>query len=257
MNIHIDQLSVEISPSRNLLGKKAAEYVSDRIKDCLSKKEEVRIVFAAAPSQDEFLEALSSGRSIDWARINAFHMDEYIGLPPQASQLFSNYLNLHLFSKVKFKKINYLKSDAAVPADECRRYADLINEKPIDIVCMGIGENGHLAFNDPPVADFSDRETVKVVELDHDCRQQQVNDGCFPTIDNVPTHAITLTIPALLAAKHISVAVPGIRKADAVHRTIYDAISTECPATILRTHQSSHLFLDYQSGSKLQVIKKS
>lgn len=250
--MQIDNLKIEIADSRISMGKAAANEVALQIKKMLNEKEEVRMIFAAAPSQNEFLSEFVK-MDLEWNRIIAFHMDEYIGLNENADQLFSRYLTDHLFSKVNFKKVNLLQSNAINSAKECKRYTELLSEQPIDIVCMGIGENGHIAFNDPPVADFNDKEKVKIVELDIECRQQQVNDGCFHTFDNVPKTAITLTVPMLLSASHLSIVVPGERKANAVYKTLYSEISTSCPSTILRKHSSAILYLDVDSA---QIIIK-
>lgn len=245
---NVDGLKTKVFKDRVELGKAAASDAADKIKNLLKIKNELRIVFAAAPSQDEFLEELIT-HDIDWQRINAFHMDEYIGLWNSSSQLFSYYLKTHLFRKVNFKNVFYLNSINEDNKEECRRYSKLLNEKPIDIVFMGIGENGHIAFNDPPVADFNDKETVKIVELDLPCKQQQVNDRCFSSLDDVPKYALTVTIPALLSAEYLSVAVPGIRKAEAVYKTLFDEISTKCPSTILRKHKNVVLYIDKDSLS--------
>lgn len=251
MNImQIDNLKIEIADNRNSMGKAAANEVALQIKSLLNRKEEIRIVFAAAPSQNEFLYEFAK-INLEWNRITAFHMDEYIGLNDNVEQLFSLYLINNIFSKVNFKQVHLLKSNSQNPVDECKRYAGLLSEKPIDIVCMGIGENGHIAFNDPPVADFSDKEKVKIVELDNECRQQQVNDGCFPTFDDVPKTAITLTVPMLLSASYLSIVVPGERKATAVYNTLYSDISTSCPSTILRKHSNAVLYLDVDSAQQI------
>jgi glucosamine-6-phosphate deaminase len=247
-NLSINNLSVRIYENRRILGKAAADNVAEKINYILSKKSEVRIIFAAAPSQNEFLEMLIQ-KHVDWSKVTAFHMDEYLGLNKKSPQLFSKYLNAKIFDKISFKKINLIEPFENA-SDECKRYESLLREKPIDIVCMGIGENGHLAFNDPPVADFNDYKWVKIVTLDQQCRQQQVNDGCFALIDDVPIEAITLTIPALMSAKYISVVVPGIRKAAAVMKTFYEPISSECPSTTLRTHSNTVIYLDNYSASE-------
>jgi glucosamine-6-phosphate deaminase len=246
----IEKLKVKIAENRAVMGKYAAEEVANRIKVLLNGKEEIRMVFAAAPSQNEFLSEFVK-MNLEWDRIVAFHMDEYLGLNDDAEQLFSRYLTNNIFSKVNFKKVNLLKSNAKDPKKECNRYSSLLSEKPIDIVCMGIGENGHIAFNDPPVADFNDEEKVKIVELDAECRQQQVNDGCFSTFDQVPKTAITLTVPMLLSASHLSIVVPGERKANAVYKTLYSEISTSCPSTILRKHSNAILYLDTDSAKNI------
>ncbi len=248
--MQIDNLKIEITDSRISMGKAAANKVSLQIKGMLREKIEIRMVFAAAPSQNEFLSEFVK-MDLEWNRIVAFHMDEYIGLPDNAQQLFSRYLTDNIFSQVNFKKVNLIKSNTVNPIEECKRYADLLSEQPIDIVCMGIGENGHIAFNDPPVADFTDKEKVKIVELDVECRQQQVNDGCFNTFDEVPKTAITLTVPMLLSASHLSIVVPGERKANAVFKTLYSEISTSCPSTILRKHKNAVMYLDTDSANKI------
>jgi glucosamine-6-phosphate deaminase len=232
------------------MGKAAAARVSEKINELLQAQETVNIIFAAAPSQNEFLEALRQ-MPIEWSRIRAFHMDEYIGLPADAVQGFGNFLRERLFDKKPFLSVHYIGGDASDLEKECERYAALLGRFPTDIVCMGIGENGHIAFNDPPVADFSDPYMVKVVELDPACRKQQVNDGCFSQLEQVPTHAITLTIPALMAGRFIYGIVPGRLKADAVFNTLHREIVTDYPASILRNHEHAELFLDVFSAERI------
>jgi glucosamine-6-phosphate deaminase len=246
LQFKVDNLVTKVFSDRAFLGKIAAINMAAKVEEMLGKKGEIRMVFAAAPSQNEFLAEFVK-HDLEWEKITAFHMDEYIGLPAGSEQSFGYYLKEHLFKHVNFKNVFYMNSVNDDAAAECKRYSDLINEKPIDIVCMGIGENGHIAFNDPPVADFNDTETVKVVELDEACRQQQVNDGCFSSIELVPKHALTLTIPAMLSAEYLSVVVPGKTKAEAVYKTLDDEISTDCPATILRRHKDVVLYLDRDS----------
>ena len=247
----IEKLSVVVAEDRVKMGKLSAEHVAKLINDLLSKKNEIRMIFAAAPSQNEFLEALTDDKTIDWSRIIAFHMDEYIGLPADSNELFSKYLNDHIFSKVNFKKIQYLNSQAAFKIVECERYSSLLKTAPVDIVCLGIGENGHIAFNDPPVADFNDPNLVKIVKLDEKCKAQQVNDAVFKSIEEVPQTAYSLTVPALMSGTYLNIVVPGIRKAEAVKNSLYSEVSTQCPATILRTHPNAVLFLDKDSASLL------
>ena len=229
---NVEKLHVKISPDRQMMGATAASDVAEQMRAIISEKGSINMIFAAAPSQNEFLEELISQPDLDWTAVNGFHMDEYKNLPEGAPQQFGQFLRDRLFSRVPFKNVTYLNGNAANLDDECQRYSELLKTYPVDITCMGIGENGHIAFNDPPVADFEDPELVKIVKLDEPCRQQQVNDGCFPTFDDVPTHALTLTIPALLAAKWISCVVPGELKAPAVKSTLKDKISTKCPASI-------------------------
>ena len=244
-----DKLLVEVYETRDDMGRSAAEQGSKRILEVLEEKGSARLIFAAAPSANEFLANLCQVKEIDWSKITVFHMDEYIGLPTGAPQLFSNFLKRAIFDKVNPGTVHLIDSTND-PEKECQRYADLLNEAPIDIVFMGIGENGHLAFNDPPVADFNDPFDVKIVELDEVCRNQQVNDGCFATIDDVPTHAITLTIPRLLRSDRQFCIVPGPTKTAAVSKTLYGPMSTECPASVLRNQENCILFLDKAAYGK-------
>lgn len=243
----VEQLRVQVYSDREQLGRAAAEEAVACIRGLLaSKTGPLRIVFAAAPSQNEFLEHLVHAQGIDWTRILAFHMDEYLGLPNNAPQRFGEFLTNHLFSKVPFGKVHLIDCTGDVVA-ECKRYGDLIDEASIDIVCLGIGENGHLAFNDPPVADFSDTEKLKVVVLEEACRRQQVNDGCFSELEKVPTHAVTLSIPVLMSAAHLFCIVPGRTKYQAVQATVRGPISTACPASVLRLHSDCTLYVDKES----------
>lgn len=249
----IDSLTVRVSASRAELGADAAKIAGQTLRRLLLEKDFLNIVFAAAPSQNEFLEALAQEKNMDWSRVRAFHMDEYTGLPEHAPQRFGNYLTSHFFDIVPLREVHFLRGEAKDPEKECRRYAELLVHYPVDVVFMGIGENTHLAFNDPHVARFNDPEMVKVVGLDHACRQQQVNDGCFDTLAEVPEHALTLTIPALMKADYIFCMVPGKRKGQAVYHTLKSDISEKYPSTILRTHPSAILFIDTESGQLLPV----
>ncbi len=247
-----DRLTVQIHPTRDEMGKAAATEIKTCILALLAKKESINMIFAAAPSQNEVLATLAADGDIPWERINAFHMDEYIGLPADAPQGFGNFLKAHLFGLVNFKRISYIDITAKDADKECDRYAELLKEYPTDIVVMGIGENGHIAFNDPPVADFKDPKAVKPVELDEICRNQQVHDGCFATIDDVPQMAITLTVPTLFAGKHLFCIVPASTKARAVRDTLCCEIGEACPATVLRLHEHATLYLDGDSSALLE-----
>ena len=246
-----DLLRVNIYDTRDEMGKAAAEDIKRCMLALLEAKESINMIFAAAPSQNEVLAVLATDRQIPWSRVNAFHMDEYIGLPANAPQGFGNFLRSHIFGIAPFGSVNYMDASATDAQYECARYAALLEKNPVDIVVMGIGENGHIAFNDPPVADFNDTRLVKPVELDEICRNQQVNDGCFARIDDVPKTAITLTVPALFAGKHLFCIVPAKTKANAVRATLCDDISERCPATVLRRHPSAILYLDSDSSSLL------
>ncbi|OMD08286.1 glucosamine-6-phosphate deaminase [Paenibacillus odorifer] len=240
----VEQMSVQVYEDRSLMGTAAASQVAQKIRALLQDSaRQVRIVFAAAPSQNELYEGLVREQGIDWSRVNAFHMDEYIGLAASAPQRFGRFLTDRLYSRVNPGRVELLDGLADV-VQECQRYSALLSEAPIDIVCLGIGENGHIAFNDPPVANFTDPQLVKAVELEEACRRQQVNDGCFTGLDEVPTHALTLTVPALLAGRHLYGIVPGVSKRNALQAALHDSISTACPATILRTHPEITMFTD-------------
>jgi len=245
-----EKLKVKIYDTRAEMGREAAEVISNKINDLLEAKEYVNVIFASAPSQNEFLEELYT-KPVDWSRVNAFHMDEYVGLGEDAPQGFGYYLKEKLFSKVSFREINYLNGKAENLEEECKRYSDLLTKYPTDIVCLGIGENTHLAFNDPHVANFSDSEIVKVVDLDNDCRLQQVSDGCFRSLDQVPTHALTITIPALFNSNYAYAIAPGPLKANAIFHTINSEMSERYPSTILRKHNNALLFIDENSASKI------
>ena len=246
-----DLLTVNIYDSRSEMGKAAGADIKACILSLLEKKETINMIFAAAPSQNEVLESLATDKEIPWNRVNAFHMDEYIGLSKDAPQGFGNFLKAHIFGLADFKSVNYIDISAPDADAECARYSALLKEYPTDIVVMGIGENGHIAFNDPPVADFNDEKAVKPVALDEICRNQQVNDGCFAKIDDVPKTAITLTVPTLFAGDHLFCIVPAKTKANAVYATVNGEIGEHCPATILRRHESAILYLDNDSSSLL------
>jgi len=227
------------------MGRRAALDVAAELRNRLAKQPGVRMIFAAAPSQSEMLAALTAQPGIDWQRITAFHMDEYLGLADAAPQRFGLWLRRDLFDKLPFAAVHLIEpgSDPEAAAAE---YARKLAAAPIDIVCLGIGANGHLAFNDPP-ADLNDPQSVKIVDLDDACRQQQVDDKCFPSFEDVPKRALTLTIPRLLAADRLYCCVPGALKREAVRRTLTDPIGPDCPATALRLHPHCILYLD--SGS--------
>ena len=246
-----DLLTVNIYDSRDEMGKAAGADIKACILALLEKKETINMIFAAAPSQNEVLASLAEDKEIPWNRVNAFHMDEYIGLSADAPQGFGNFLKAAIFGRAPFKSVNYINISATDAEAECERYSKLLEEYPTDIVVMGIGENGHIAFNDPPVADFNDSRKVKPVQLDEICRQQQVNDGCFATINDVPKTAITLTCPTLFSGDHLFCIVPAPTKAKAVKATVCDEIGEACPATILRRHSNAILYLDPDSSSLL------
>ena len=246
-----DLLKVNVYSSRDEMGAAAAADIKAAILRALAKKDTINMIFAAAPSQNEVLANLASDKEIPWGRVNAFHMDEYVGLDKDAPQGFGNFLNRAIFGIAPFKSVNYIDISATDREKECERYSKLLREYPVDIVVLGIGENGHIAFNDPPFADFEDEKLVKSVKLDEVCRNQQVNDGCFAKLSDVPTHALTLTVPALMAGKELYCIVPAKTKAKAVLETLNGEITPACPASVLRTHKCATLYLDSDSSSLL------
>lgn len=247
-----DLLNVQIHDTRAEMGVAAAADIKACLCTLLQSREYVNVIFAAAPSQNEVLAALAADKEIPWERVRAFHMDEYIGLAAGAPQAFGNFLREHIFGLVDMASVHYIDATAPDAEAECARYADILRQYPVDVVVMGIGENGHIAFNDPPVADFADPRTVKPVALDEICRNQQVHDGCFASLDDVPKTAITLTVPALLAGKHLFCIVPAATKAEAVRATLQSEIGEHCPATALRRHASAVLYLDGDSSALLK-----
>lgn len=245
-----DELTVRVFDTRANMGVVAAAEAKEWINEALAEKEEVNIIFAAAPSQNDFLAALIK-EDIDWTRINAFHMDEYIGLTEDAPQGFANFLRRAIFDLVPFKKVYCLNGQSSDPEAECKRYTDLLIKFPVDIIFMGIGENGHIAFNDPGVAKFDDPETVKIARLDEVCRNQQVNDGCFASIDLVPTHAYTLTVPIMMSAPKMMLIVPTALKAKAIHDTVLGPVDEMVPASIVRTHKGGAVLYTDEAGASL------
>nr|MBI1232356.1 glucosamine-6-phosphate isomerase [Cytophagales bacterium] len=239
--------------TRSEMGIAAGKAVEKQLIALLQTKESIRVIFAAAPSQSEMLAYLRQSTSIPWQRITAFHMDEYIGLSQSSPALFSNFLKRHLFDQVPLREVHYINGQGDTSI-EIGRYTSFLLEAPIDVVCLGIGENGHIAFNDPPVADFQDECLVKKVELDLSCRLQQVNDGCFESLEEVPRHAITLTIPALVNAGALYCVVPGSAKKDAVQATLFGPIATSCPASILRTLPNCEVFVDGESSPEERIF---
>jgi len=214
-SFNADRLYVNVYPTRDAMGKAAAKDAAAQIQQLLNTEAFVNIIFAAAPSQNEMLFHLSSNADIDWSRVNAFHMDEYVGLSENAPQRFGHFLEQAIFGKQSFHTVHYINGNADDPLAECSRYAALLDAHPVDLVCMGIGENTHIAFNDPHVADLNDPLMVKLVDLDEVSRMQQVHDGCFSS------------------------------------NTINSPVSALYPSTALRQHEKALLYLDVNSASML------
>lgn len=250
--LRFDHLLVHVFPTRKEMGTAAGKAVVRAMRQRLQEQEHVTLMFAAAPSQVDMLNTLASEPGVDWRRVVAFQLDEYVGLPEGAPESFHAFLRRYLFDRVHPGVVHALRPvPGADPEEEARRYEELLREARVDIACIGIGENGHLAFNDPHNADFDDPHLVKVVELAEESRRQQVNDGQFPNLDAVPRWAITVTIPAIMRSRQIFCVVPLARKAQAVRATLLNPISSSCPATALRTHPHSTLFLDMAAASLL------
>ncbi len=245
----IEKLTVQVYGSRRQMGAAAASDVAARMKEALERKDRIRMAFAAAPSQNELVAVLAEAPGLDWSRVTAFQMDEYVGIPPSAPQTHQTYLRERLFSRVRPGEIHLLDG-MAPPRSECQRFADLVRQGPIDIVCLGIGDNGHIAFNEPHAADFGDLEAVRIVELDRVSRRQQVRSGLWEDIEEVPRFAITLTVSALMSAGRIFCVVPGQSKREAVRQTLQGPLSTRCPASVLRTHPACTLYLELDSHER-------
>lgn len=246
-----DLLRVFVADSRAEMGNRAGHEIAECLRRLLREQKTVRVIFAAAPSQNETLAQLCREDGIEWNRVEAFHMDEYVGLPEGAPRSFGRFLREAIFDRLPFKSVEFIRCGAPDADAECARYADLLEAAPIDVVALGIGENGHIAFNDPPVADFNDPKTVKRVALDEVCRNQQVHDGCFAKLDDVPREALTLTVPTLFRARYLFCSVPAATKAEAVKKMLNDPIDTKCPCTILRRHPHAALYVDPDSASRL------
>lgn len=244
-------MQVYLADSRKEMGRIAGQDVVSLIHVLLRQKDELNIMFAAAPSQNDVLGEIMADETIDWTRINGFHMDEYIGLDAAAPQGFGNFLRERVFDLKPFKHVYYLDITAADADGEARRYEQILREHPMDICILGVGENGHIAFNDPAEADFEDKRLVKPVHLDERCRQQQVNDGCFKTLDDVPRTAMTVTIPGLLRAAAMFCVVPTKLKAEAVRNVLCGPVGVACPASVLRTRGGVKFYADPDAASLL------
>lgn len=243
----VDKLTVKVYDNRQSMGLAAGKEAVAYLKELLAEQEEVWAIFGAAPSQNEILAALVAAEGVDWTRVHAIHMDEYVNLAEDAPQGFGNFLRRAIFDKLPFASVEFIGS-MGDPQEKIDRYTALLSRHKIDAVFMGIGENGHIAFNDPHVADFNDPKPIKIVDLDQKCRQQQVNDGCFTKLEDVPTHAITLTVPTLFSGTRLFCVVPAPTKADAVRATVEGSISELCPATVMRMHDNATLYCDSDSG---------
>jgi glucosamine-6-phosphate deaminase len=244
---------VSAYPSRAVMGLHAARKAAEIIQAAVERRGRARIIVATGNSQLDFIAALVEQPEIDWPRVEMFHMDEYVGLSPQHPASFRLWIKTRVEDKVPLASANYIGGDAPNVEAEIARYSALLAAAPIDCAFVGFGENGHIAFNDPPSADFNDPVAIKVVELDAACRRQQVGEGHFQTIDSVPRTAITITCSGLFAADTWICCVPEARKAVAVRQALTGPISTSCPASLVRRHPSAWVFLDNDSASLLDL----
>ena len=247
-----DSLPVLVFETENDMATNVAHTVHDYLVATINQQGQAAAILATGNSQIQFLQKLADLGGIDWSKMTLFHMDEYLGVDDNHPACFRRYMRERVESRVKPKAFHYLGGDAPEPIAECERYESLLKKHSIDLCCMGVGENGHIAFNDPPVADFEDDRLVKIVELDVACRMQQVNEGHFPDLETVPKYALTLTIPALCSAKKIICVAPEERKSKPVKALIEGPISTDCPASYLRTQPQATLYVDKDSTKLLE-----
>lgn len=249
----VDRLVVEIYSSKAEVGRAGALRASAILRDAIAKEGRARLAMATGNSQEDLVSTLVEDRTIDWSRLELFHMDDYVGLPVTDRGCLRHWIITHLVDVVHPGKVNFIDGNAADLAAECRRYEGLLREAPITLCTLGIGENGHVAFNDPHVADFQDPVNMKPVELDELCRRQQAGEGHFPNFESVPREALTVTCPMLMSCQHLICSVPEQRKAEAVKNALEGPISTKCPGSIVRTHPQAHMYLDIGSASLLKV----
>lgn len=248
--VQVDRMEVRIHGDASALATNCAREAARTIRAALEHGGAARVMFATGNSQLGFVEALAEVDGVEWDSVTVFHMDDYVGIGPDHPAGFRRWIRERIVDRLHPAAAHYLDG-LAEPQSECGRYAALLGEAPIDLCCLGIGVNGHLAFNDPPVADFDDPSDVKVVELDVTCRRQQVDEGHFDSLSDVPALAMSVTIPALLRARRVLAIVPEARKAGAVRDALTGPLSTACPASVLRTRANVQLHLDEDSASLL------
>ncbi|MEM7390954.1 MAG: glucosamine-6-phosphate deaminase [Verrucomicrobiota bacterium] len=242
-------MNIDIRENARAMGQQAANDGADIVRRVLAERDEANIILATGASQFEMLETLTGLPDIDWSRVTGFHLDEYIGMPITHPASFRGYLKQRFVDQVPIKAFHYIDGEAA-PQPECDRLGALIRQHPIDIAFIGIGENAHIAFNDPP-ADFETEQPYIVVELDEACRRQQLGEGWFPTLDDVPRQAISMSVRQILKSNHLIVSVPDERKAEAVRNAIEGELTPNVPASILRENPNVTLYLDEAAASKL------
>ena len=250
-HLQVGTMKVEIHPSSKAAGVAAARATAKALIELGRAHESISVIFATGASQLDTLDALTGIKNLPWNQVSGFHMDEYVGIDADHPASFRRYLRERLARKVHMKEFFEIDGSASDPEQVGQEYAEKLRSADPQLCLLGIGENGHLAFNDPPVADFNDSADVRIVHLDAVCRQQQAAEGWFTSVEKVPEYAITLTIPALIRVPKLIVSVPGRRKAKIVRRAFEEPVSTECPATILRTHPDVTIYLDVQSAGEL------
>lgn len=247
----VDALTVRLYDQESELINDAAQTAHNYLQNLLIQQSTAAITLATGNSQIKFLEALTALGGIEWSQITLFHLDEYLGIDAAHPASFRRYLRERVEQQVKPAAFHYIQGDAMLPVAECERYTQLLLAQPIDLCCLGLGENGHLAFNEPSVADFDDPYSVKLVKLELTTRQQQLHQGHFPTLESVPQYAFTQTIPTICSAKKLLCLAPEKRKALAVKEMLHQPISARYPASVLRTQAQTTLFLDTDSASLL------
>lgn len=253
LTFEVDRLNVEVHADRDALGTAAARFLASALREAARTRDALGMVFASAPSQVETLAALAAEPDMPWSAVTAFHLDEYLGLPATHPRSFARFLREHVADRVPLAAAHYLNGEAEEPESECARYGGLLDTVGLDLGCVGVGENGHVAFNEPNETDFGDTHRVRIIELDGRSRRQQVNEGLFPALDAVPSRALTLTVPAILAAKTIACVVPGRSKAGAIRQMLTGEVSAACPASALRRHGAARLFLDAAAAAEVGV----
>jgi len=255
-SFQVDKARVYVYPSKLETSEAAAAEAASILRDALAKRGSARIIVGTGNSQIDMIRALAQAPGLDWSRVEVFHMDEYVGMSEEHPASFHRWLKTHLVDIVHPGKVHYMEGTAPDSAQECERYAALLHAAPIEICFIGFGENGHIAFNDPGVADFHDPLPVKRVTMDERCRRQQVGEGHFPTIEAMPKEALTLTCPELLRAEHLICTVPDQRKAEAVKNALTGPITEACPSSSVRTHPSAAIYLDADSASLLPPAER-
>jgi glucosamine-6-phosphate deaminase len=247
----VDKAWIQVFPSKLAASQAAANKAAAILRAGILEHGCVRVIVGTGSSQADLINALAHDEEVDWSRVEVFHMDEYVGLSEDHPASFRRWLRTHLTDLVHPKVTHYLNADTPDLAAEARRYGELLCSAPIDLCFLGFGENGHIAFNDPHVADFNDPLIIKRVDLDERCRRQQVGEGAFADIKAVPRDALSITCPVLLSAKYLVCCVPELRKAEAVQNALKGPLAESCPASIVRTHPHVFIFLDRDSASRL------